>query len=166
MTTLCKTYPSEVEAHRAVDALRAAGVPERDIELLARHRMHDVRREPVGTFAGTLAPDAPVATFGDVTLRRDQGSGTYAGDADRQRQGCFADTDSDLIVSCERDHARERMAGDATLLALLRSRHVAAGEARRIVDALHGGHAAVLAEIAEIAPSEAKERLEKAGQAA
>jgi hypothetical protein len=166
MTTLWKAYPSEVEAHRAVDALRAAGVPERDIELLTRHRLHDVRREPVGTFAGTLATDAPVATFGDRTLRRDQGSGTYAGDADRQRQGCFADDDSDLIVSYERDGPRERMAGDATLLALLRSRHVAAGEGRRIVDALRGGHAAVLAEIADIAPSDTRARLEKAGQAA
>jgi hypothetical protein len=166
MTTLCKTYPSEVEAHQGVDALRSAGVPEHDIELLARHRMHDVRREPVATFAGMLAPDAPVGTFGDVALRRDQGAGAYAGDADRQRQGCFADTDSHLIVSYERDDAHERIAGEAALLALLRSRHVAAGDARRIVDALHGGHAAVLAEIAEIAPSEARERLEKAGQAA
>lgn len=166
MTTLCKTYPSEVEACRAFGVLRAAGVPARDIELLAGHRMHDVRREPVGTFAGTLAPDAPVGTFGDVTRRRGQGAGTYAGDADRQRQGCYADTDRDLIVTYERGDAHEHVVGDVALTALLRSRHVAAGEAERVVDALHGGRAAVLAEIAEIAPSEARERLEKAGQAA
>ena len=53
---------------------------------------HDVRREPVGWFAGTVTPDAPVGTYGNVRRRRSQGTGTYVGDADRQRQGSFADT--------------------------------------------------------------------------
>jgi hypothetical protein len=30
MTTLTKTYPTELAARRAVEALRATGVPERD----------------------------------------------------------------------------------------------------------------------------------------
>jgi hypothetical protein len=55
---------------------------------------HDVRREPVGGFAGTLGPDAPVGTYGNVRRRRRQGAGTFAGDADRQRQGSFADADA------------------------------------------------------------------------
>jgi hypothetical protein len=166
MTTLCRTYPSEVEARQAVDALCAAGVPGRDIELLMGHRLHDVRRESVGTFAGTLAPDALVGTFGDVALRRGQGNGTYAGNSDRQRQGCFADTDRDLIVSYERREAHQRVTGDVALRALLRGRHLAAGEAGGVVDALHAGRATVLAEVAEIAPSDARARLEEVGQAA
>jgi len=54
---------------------------------------HDVRREPVGGFAGRVPPDAPVGTYGDVRRFRRQGAGTFAGDADRQRQGSFADAD-------------------------------------------------------------------------
>ena len=54
-------------------------------------RRHDVRREPVGGFAGTVDPDAPVGTFGNVRRLRRQGNGTFAGDADRRRQGSFAD---------------------------------------------------------------------------
>jgi hypothetical protein len=53
--------------------------------------VHDVREEPVGAFAGTLAPDAPVGTYGNVRRLRRQGAGTFAGDPDRQRQGSFAD---------------------------------------------------------------------------
>jgi hypothetical protein len=52
---------------------------------------HDVRKEPVGGFAGTVDPEAPVGTYGNVRRRRRQGAGTFAGDADRQRQGSFAD---------------------------------------------------------------------------
>ena len=33
MTTLCKTYSSEIVARRAADALATAGVPEHDIRL-------------------------------------------------------------------------------------------------------------------------------------
>jgi hypothetical protein len=52
---------------------------------------HDVREEPVGGFACTLPPEAPVGTYGNVRRMRRQGAGTFAGDADRQRQGSFAD---------------------------------------------------------------------------
>lgn len=52
---------------------------------------HDVRREPVGGFARTLGPDAPVGTYGNVRRFRRQGAGTFAGDADQRRQGSFAD---------------------------------------------------------------------------
>lgn len=54
---------------------------------------HDVRREPVGGFARTLGPDAPVGTYGNVHRFRRQGTGTFAGDADRRRQGSFADAE-------------------------------------------------------------------------
>jgi hypothetical protein len=57
----------------------------------SRAARHDVRREPVGGFAGTLGPEAPVGTYGNVRRRRRQGAGTFVGDADRRRQGSFAD---------------------------------------------------------------------------
>jgi hypothetical protein len=55
--------------------------------------LHDVREEPVGGFAGPVGPGAPVGSYGNVRRLRRQGRGTYAGDADRQRQGTFADSD-------------------------------------------------------------------------
>ena len=47
----------------------------------------------MGGFAGRVPPDAPVGTYGDIRRFRRQGAGTFAGDADRQRQGSFADAD-------------------------------------------------------------------------
>ena len=52
MTTLTKTYATEVAARRAVEALRATGVAERDIRLLVGSAPRDIRQEPVGGFAG------------------------------------------------------------------------------------------------------------------
>src|SRR5512132_3369659 len=70
MTTLTKTYPTELAARRAVQALRATGVPERDIRLLVGSAPRDIRHEPVGGFAGPVAPHAPVGTYGDRVVQR------------------------------------------------------------------------------------------------
>ena len=56
-----------------------------------RTTLHDVREEPVGTFAGTLERQAPVGTYGNVRRFRRQGAGIFAGDADHKRKGSFAD---------------------------------------------------------------------------
>jgi hypothetical protein len=69
-----------------IEALRASGVPARDIRLLTGTRLRDVRREPVGGFAGPVAPNAPVGTFGDRQTLRRQGAGGFAGDPDHERQ--------------------------------------------------------------------------------
>jgi hypothetical protein len=61
--------------------------------LVTGRRMNDVREQPVGSFAGVVFPNAPVGTFANVRRRRDQGTGTFFGDADHQRQGSFGDTD-------------------------------------------------------------------------
>jgi hypothetical protein len=66
-------------------------LPARDID--PGPTLPDVRREPVGNFAGRVRPNDPVGSFGDVSLLRRQGTGTFAGDADRQRQGSFGDHD-------------------------------------------------------------------------
>lgn len=55
--------------------------------------LQDVRREPVGNFAGCVAPDGPVGSFGDVPHRRSRATGAFAGDPDRRRQGSFGDHD-------------------------------------------------------------------------
>jgi hypothetical protein len=53
--------------------------------------LHDVRAEPVGGFAGPVAPDDPVGTFANFRRLRRQGTGTFRGDSDCQREGSFAD---------------------------------------------------------------------------
>jgi hypothetical protein len=166
MATLCKTYPDDATARAAVQALRAAGVPGHAIRLLAGHAPHDVRREPVGAFAGRLAPDAAVGTFANVARLRRQGHGSFAGDPDRQRRGCFADADRDVIVTYEDRAAHTHVAGHHELLRTLRSWHVLAEAADEVIDALHGGRAAVIVEISELSPREVRARLEEVGQAA
>jgi hypothetical protein len=165
MATLCKTYPTEIVARKAAQALRAAGVPGRDICLLAGCRMRDVREEPVGTFAGTIGPDAPVGTFANRARLRSQGAGTFAGDSDCQREGSFADAEHAIVVSYENGAAHPHLVGDHTIRRLLRAL-AAADPDGRVVDELHLGHAVVIAQVAEIAPGDAEARLDEFARAA
>ena len=166
MTTLLKTYPSEVVARAAAKALQAAGVPGRDIRLLSGCRVHDVRHEPAGGFAGVVGPDAPVGTYGGTPCLRWQGAGSFAGNPDRQRRGSFADAERDVIATYERGAERSRVAGDPAIRPVLRDAALAGEAPDRVIDELHTGRAVVLAEIADIAASDARARLEEAAHAA
>jgi hypothetical protein len=108
MTTPRSTYSTEAAARRATEETRATGESAHDIRLL----IGDVRREPVGGFAGPVAPAAPVGTFGDRRVPRRQGAGGFAGDPARQRQGSFADTNRLVIVTYDVD-VRETVASEA-----------------------------------------------------
>ena len=118
-----KTYSSKAVARRAVRALAAAGVPRRDILLLTGRRLHDIRREAVGGFAGAVDPSASVGTYAGAPRLRRQGRGGFAGDPDQQRQGSFADADADAIVALED--------GDRSLAARRSPRPATASVARR-----------------------------------
>jgi hypothetical protein len=166
MTTLTKTYPTELAARRAVEALRATGVPERDIRLLAGSAPRDIRHEPVGGFAGPVAPDASVGTYGGRVVRRRQGAGSFAGDPDQQRQGSFADTDRVVIVTYEGDAERARITGLRGARRLLRRAAVVDDAVDRGVSELHRGHAILLVKLSEIPASEIDARLEKLARAA
>jgi hypothetical protein len=107
MATLWKTYPTDGVAHEAAEALRAAGVPGRDIRLLIGSRWHDVREEPTGGFAGPVGPEAPVGTFaGTVRLRR-QGNGSFAHAIRRLLRGVAlaGDPGGRLVDDLHRGHA-------------------------------------------------------------
>jgi hypothetical protein len=166
MTTLTKTYPTELAARRAVEALRATGVPERDIRLLAGTAPRNIRHEPVGGFAGPVAPDDPIGTYGGRVLRRRQGAGSFAGDPDQQRQGSFADTDRVVIVTYKGDAERARITGLRGARRLLRRAALAHDAVDRAVGELHQGQAILLVDLREIAASEADARLEKIARAA
>jgi hypothetical protein len=161
MATLWKAYSSDVVARHAVEALRAAGVPGRDIRLLTGCQLHDVREEPVGEFARAAGPNAPVGTFANIRRLRRQGAGSFAGEPDRQRQGSFADADRDVIVTYDDGAERARVAGDHGVRRLLREAALDDAAVDRLVDELHAGHAVVLADVAEIALSDAQARLER-----
>jgi nucleotide-binding universal stress UspA family protein len=160
----CKTYSSEAVARRAVRALTAAGVPRRDILLLTGRRLHDVRQEAVGGFAGAVDPSAPVGTYAGPPRLRRQGRGGFAGDPDEQRQGSFADADA--IVTVEDGAGRSQVADHLRLQQLLWRAVLAGSAADGVIDELRAGHAVVLVEAGEIAASDAQARLEELAHAA
>jgi hypothetical protein len=171
VATLSKTYPSEDAARRAVEALRAAGVRPRDIRLLSSRPLRDVRREPVGGFAGPVGTDAPIGTFAGGARRRGQdvgsfATGSFAGDPDRPRQGSFADVERVVIVSCKDDREHSRITGYRAVRQLLQRVALHDEAVDGTVKELRVGHAVVLVDVVEIAPSEARAPLEQRAQAA
>jgi hypothetical protein len=166
MTTLCKAYSTEIAARRAVEALRATGVRARDIRLLTGTRLGDVRREPVGGFAGPVAPDAPVGTYGDRQVLRRQGAGGFAGDPDHQRQGSFADTDRVIIVTYDNDAERARVTGLRGARRLLCRAGLDDDTVNRSISELHLGQTVALLDLPDIAPGEARAQLERDARAA
>jgi len=151
MSTLCRTYSDEAHARAAVHEMLEAGAPRRAIRLLAGAPLHDIRAERVGTFAGSIGPDAPVARFAGLPRRRCQGTGAFAGNPDRQRKGSFADVDRDLIVTFGRGDEHPHVATHRELTRLLSTVTLAGEPADRLVDELHDGHTLVVAELEQTA---------------
>ena len=166
MTTLTKTYPTEIAARRAVEALRATGIPEQDIRMLAGSAPRDIRRQPVGGFAGPVAPDAPVGTYGGQAVERRRGTGGFAGDPDRQRQGSFADTDRVVIVTYKGDAERARITGLRGARRLLGRAALDDDTIDRTVGELHQGRAILLVDLHDLAAGEADTRLAQLARAA
>ena len=156
MYTLCRTYSDEGDAREAVARLLAAGSPRRSIRLLTGSPPHDVRGERVGSFGGSIGPDAPLGRFDGPAGRRRQGTGTFQGDPDRQRKGSFGDVDRDVIVTFRRGAEHARIASHRMLRRLLRAVTLDGEPADRLVDELHVGHRLVLAEPAQ--PASARRR--------
>jgi hypothetical protein len=142
MPTLCSTYGDAASARRSVEALRGASVPGREVRLLLGEPTHDVRYEVVGGFAGPVPPDARVGTFANVPRLRWQGHGTFAGDSDARRQGSFADTDRDVVLTGAHAH----VVGDLRVRRLLHDAGLDTATTDQVVGELHTGHAVVLAE--------------------
>ena len=142
MATLCKTYPSRDAAREAVEELEATGVPACDIRVVMGGTEHDIRREPVGGFAGPVGPGARVGNYGGALRRRRQSRGAWTGDPDH-RQGSFADTDIDVIATGD-GHASATDDGHVKgLLADAMPPDIAA----RVLGELHHGRAVVIAEL-------------------
>jgi hypothetical protein len=151
VSTLCKTYSDEREARAAVERLLASGAPRRGIRLLTGSRLHDVRDERVGTYAGAIDPDAPVGRFAGRPRRRCQGTGSFAGDPDRQRKGSFADVERDVIITFGRRDEHPRVATHRALRQVLSAVALDGEPADHLVDELHDGHRLVVAELEQAA---------------
>jgi hypothetical protein len=132
--------------------------------MLTGRRLHDIRREAVGGFAGAVDPSAPVGAYAGPPRLRCQGRGGFAGDPDDQRQGSFADADATVIA--DDGAGRWQDADDLRLQRLLWHAALAGESADRVIDELRAGHAVVLVEAAEIAASDAQARLEELAHAA
>jgi hypothetical protein len=170
MAGLSKTYPSEEAARQAVETLRAVGVPPRHIRLLVGHPLRDLRREPRGGFAGPVGPDDPVGTYASRPRPRSHATGSFAtgsftGDPDR-REGSFADVERIVILTYEDDAARSRVTGRRGVRQLLRREALGNDAVDRAVKDLHDGHAVVLVDGADVAPSDVRAQLEQLVQAA
>jgi hypothetical protein len=170
MTTLSKTYRNEDAARGAVETLRAASLSPREIRLLTSRPLADIRREPVGGFAGPVGPDAPVGTFAGTGRRSDDAgsfaTGSVAGDARGQRQGSFGDVERVTIVTYKPDAERSRVTGYRGIRRLLRRAALDDDAVDHAVDELHKGRTVVLVDVPEIASVETEARLEEMAKAA
>jgi hypothetical protein len=171
MAALIKTYPTEHVARRAVEALRATGLHPRHIRLLTSRPQRDASREPVGGFAGPIGTNAPIGNYASVPRRRGQGAGSFAtgsfaGDPDCQREGSYADVERVAIVICTDDGEHSRVTGYRVVRQLLRRAALDDDAVDRAVTELHLGHAVVLVDAAEIAPTAVRAHLEQVAQAA
>ena len=162
MALMWEAYADEPAARRAAAGVHAAGVPERDILVMSGSCPHDVRGEPVGEFAGTIAPDDPVGSFGDRRHPRSAGAGSFAGDPDARRQGSFADVERDTIVVHDGASPHVRVGGRRAVCAALR--HVTASPEveDRILRMLDAGRTVVLVELPDGAPGDVRAGLDEA----
>jgi hypothetical protein len=87
-----------------------------------------------------------------------QGTGTFAGDPDRQRNGSFGDVERDVIVTFGHGAEHPRVATHRTLAQLLRPVLLTGEPPDRLVDELHTGHGLVVTDLAQPAPGRGPQR--------
>jgi hypothetical protein len=134
--------------------------------LMVGRAVHDTRRERVGGFAGPVAPDDLVGSYANRPLERRRGCGIFAGDADEKRQGSFADTDRVVIVRQDGDAERSRVTGERGVRKLLRRTTLNDEAIERAIDELRAGHAVVVVDDSEMAPTDAAVEFEHVREAA
>ena len=147
MPTLCKAYADPGAARDAIDELLTTGRTGRDIRMVLGSTRHDRRQEIAGGFARPVPPDAAVGRFAGTPLRRWRGVGSFAGDADRMRQGSFADVDADAIVTFGEHAEHARIVGDREVRHLLRRFEFDRDTADELVEKLHAGRELVLIDV-------------------
>lgn len=144
MSALCKAYPTHDAASAAVAALQAVGLSDDRLRILMGEPLRDVRKEDVGEFEGSVGPDAPVGSFGDVTHERSDPKGDFASAGRAGRVGTFADADRDTVTTYPDGVGRIQITGDHDVENILADAGLDVSAAQRDVRALHEGWALVL----------------------
>jgi hypothetical protein len=144
VSALCKAYASHEAASAAVVALQAIGVTSDRLRVFTGAPLHDVRKERVGEFAGTVGPEAPVGSFGDVPHRRDEPKADFASTHRAGRVGTFADADRDTVTTYADGVGRIHVTGDHDVESILTDAGLDIGAAEHDVRALHDGWTLVL----------------------
>jgi hypothetical protein len=155
-------YPSEDSARHAMLAYGTAA----ERWLLVGRALHDTRREPVGGFAGPVAPDGLVGSYANRPLERRRGCGSFAGDADEMRQGSFADTDRVVIVRQNGDAERSRVTGERGVRKLLRRTTLNDDAIQRAIGELRAGHTVLVVDSRQMKPTDAAAEFEQVREAA
>jgi hypothetical protein len=144
MIALYKAYATHDAATVAVVALTGVGVPHEQLRVLRGGQRHDVRDEQVGEFAGTVGPEAPVGSFGDVPHERSEPRSDFASTGGQGRIGTFADADRDTVTTYDDGVRRMEITGDHDVESILVDAGLDAEAADAAVRALHEGWAIVL----------------------
>jgi hypothetical protein len=148
-----------------VASSRADGA-EDDVRLLIGRALCDTRRERVGGFAGPVAPDDRVGSIANRPVERRRGCGSFAGDPDRQRQGCFADSDRVVVVTQCDGVERSPVTGELSLGRLLRRMGVSDEVVAGLIAELRAGHTVVAVDRTVVASADARGQAELLREAA
>jgi hypothetical protein len=154
MSVICRSYTSESEARGAVDSLIAAGVAGSGIKVVMGEPERDAREEPMGSFAGTAEHGGAREDFAGQEHPAGAGRGTFAGDADEQRRGSFADMDSETITEYPEGVERRHVVGHREVRKALLEAGVDEAAADRDVEALHEGRVLVIADVGDRSEAE------------
>lgn len=145
MAAVCRAYASHAEALDAVNAVLGAGIPGEGVRVLTGEPQRDARDEPVGEFAGTNPPGAPVGDFGGGTHPEGHERGHFAGGD--QREGSFADTDREEVITYPGGVEHARVASHHKVKKVLTDAGLDEGAAERDEAALHAGQVLVLVNV-------------------
>jgi hypothetical protein len=128
-----------------VRRLLATGTPPAELQLLLGRPTRDVRDQPIGGFAGPIAPDALVGTFAGRAVPRRHAAGDWIGAPAGRRQGSFGDAERDELVSFDESGREVHRTVDRRVLRRpLRSVAADRADSDRLIAELHEGHALLL----------------------
>jgi hypothetical protein len=125
-------------------------VPGTGIRVVMGEPERDARTEPQGSFAGTAEHGGAREDFADHEHPAGAGRGTFAGDADEQRRGSFADMDSETVTEYPEGVERQHVVGHEQVRRLLVDAGIDEDAADRDVQALHQGRVLVVADVGDV----------------
>jgi hypothetical protein len=142
VSTLCRAYATEVDAHAAVDRLLLAGAPAAGVRVLMGAGEQDLSSAPVGSFAGDGGER--LGAYAGAAHSTRQAMGGFAGDPNGQRRGGFADVDRETVTTYRDGVERVRIASHHDLRRMLVDAGLDEATAMADVEALHHGRVLVL----------------------